>query len=607
MTRLPLVVDLHADETPASFVSRLGSLNGTGAHALCRDARLAFQNVVDGDADTLRAVAAMGLADPDALLANAFVRTARLRWDWRGHDLHRDALRGRRVTVCPACVTADIAARPDLPPPAAAYGRILWRIGAVRTCLVHKVPLVPTGTGHGALHDYAYHIAMVLPRLAKLADATPQEPTAFETYVAARLDGLKASPLLDPMPLDQAVRLVETAGAVEQWGPKVNLNTLTDAARRIAGARGFEAIATGPEAFADLLKRLQGKRSRHRQDGAGAVFGPLNYLLYATRERAEYGQVQDVARTYVAENFVVEPQAGKAPQPRRLHSIHTLAKASGIHPKPLRKRLRAAGLVTETQMANSDHNVRIDAAAAEKVAQETTGLLSRAAAMKHIGAPRSQMDVLIAFGLLTPRWELSTFGGRDGYAATDLDAFLGSLAANAEPARKTGKGFCSIPAAARQACRSATEVVRLILDGKLATRTLPGPRSYMRILVDVNAVKNALRGPQPQGLSLRLAAREIGTSDRALETLIKFGHIKATTEINPVNRCPQTLVPNTEIAAFRQAYVSLWALSKECGVYIATLKRRLDRAGVKPAFDLVKIGARFYARAPTLDAAVRAE
>jgi TniQ protein len=472
MTRLPLVVDLHADETPASFVSRLASLNGTGAHGLCRDARLVFQHVVDGDANTLRAVAAMGLADPDALQANAFVRTAKLRWDWRGHDLHRAALRGRRVTICPACALADIAARPDLPPAAAVYGRILWRIDAVRTCLVHKTPLVPTGTGHGAMHDFAYHIAMVLPRLAKLADVEPQEPTAFETYVAARLDGLTASPLLDPMPLDQAVRLVETAGAVEQWGPKINLNTLSDASRRIAGARGFDAIATGPKAFADLLQRLQGKRSRHRQDGAGAVFGPLNYLLYATRDRTEYGAIQSVARTYVADNFVAELIPG-ATATRRLHSIHTLAKASGIHPAPLRKRLRAAGLVTEAQMANSDHNVRIDAAAAEKVAQEAAGLLSRAAAMDHIGAPRSQMDVLIASGLLTPRWELGAFGGRDGYAAADLDTFLGSLAANAEPIGKTSKGFCTIPTAARHACRSAAEIVRLILDGKLATRTCP--------------------------------------------------------------------------------------------------------------------------------------
>ncbi|MCP3478024.1 hypothetical protein NLM33_49145 (plasmid) [Bradyrhizobium sp. CCGUVB1N3] len=118
---------------------------------------------------------------------------------------------------------------------------------------------------------------MALPRLAKLADAEPQEPSDFETYVAARLDGRKASPLLDPMPLDQAVRLVETAGAVEQWGPKINLNTLSDASRRIAGARGFEAIATGPEAFADLLQRLQGKRGRHRQDGACVSAWGLNH------------------------------------------------------------------------------------------------------------------------------------------------------------------------------------------------------------------------------------------------------------------------------------------------------------------------------------------
>jgi hypothetical protein len=40
--------------------------------------------------------------------------------------------------------------------------------------------------------------------------------------------------------------------------------------------------------------------------------------------------------------------------------------------------------------------------------------------------------------------------------------------------------------------------------------------------------------------------------------------------------------------------VSLWTLSKEVGVYIGTMKTRLERAGAKPAFDSAKIGARFY-------------
>jgi hypothetical protein len=97
-------------------------------------------------------------------------------------------------------------------------------------------------------------------------------------------------------------------------------------------------------------------------------------------------------------------------------------------------------------------------------------------------------------------------------------------------------------------------------------------------------------------VSLRKAARELGTSDGALDALIAQGHIASFVGTNPINRCPQRLVASKEIKRFKAKYVSLWTLSKERGVYIATLKTRLDRAGVKPAFDPIKLGARFYAR-----------
>lgn len=50
---------------------------------------------------------------------------------------------------------------------------------------------------------------------------------------------------------------------------------------------------------------------------------------------------------------------------------------SGVHPKLLRKRLRAAGLVDNAQMANSDNNVLIDARASEDAAQEAAEAVTR--------------------------------------------------------------------------------------------------------------------------------------------------------------------------------------------------------------------------------------
>ena len=54
------------------------------------------------------------------------------------------------------------------------------------------------------------------------------------------------------------------------------------------------------------------------------------------------------------------------------------------------------------------------------------------------------------------------------------------------------------------------------------------------------------------------------------------------------------LVALEAIKRLKARCVSLWTLSKEVGVYIGTMKTRLDRAGTKLAFVSAKIGARFY-------------
>lgn len=170
------------------------------------------------------------------------------------------------------------------------------------------------------------------------------------------------------------------------------------------------------------------------------------------------------------------------------------------------------------------------------------------------------------------------------------------MTARASTARDHDARLLSIPTAAKRCCCSAAEIVRLILDGKVRTTRSSHRLGYMGVLVEASAVLKAVRGPETDALSLRNAARAIGTSDPALEALIASGHITAFTGINGVNRCAQTLIAANELKRFKASFVSLWALSKERGLYIATLKGKLDRAGVMPAFDPVAIGARFYRR-----------
>jgi hypothetical protein len=125
----------------------------------------------------------------------------------------------------------------------------------------------------------------------------------------------------------------------------------------------------------------------------------------------------------------------------------------------------------------------------------------------------------------------------------------------------------------------------LILDGRLETRRAMGGGGYLSILVDPDQAARALKGADTGGVPLHQASRRIGISDAALGALIAHGHVATLIGRNPVNKCPQRLVPADEIACFQGRYISLWRLSKECNVQIAAMKTMLDSAGVAPAFE----------------------
>jgi lambda repressor-like predicted transcriptional regulator len=333
-------------------------------------------------------------------------------------------------------------------------------------------------------------------------------------------------------------------------------------------------------------------------DGPNVAFGRLYDLLRKTRNDPDFDAARDIVRTYVLATLAIDSGRnlfGQTNPRRAIHTVHTLARETGIHPKTLRKHLRAAGLITDEMAIRSDNNIRMNAERAIAIADQLSGTLSLSEAMEHINAPRAQMAVLTEAGIVTPQVRMTGYGAQNRYATADLDALMGRLTRKAGKPVRSDK-VCAIPTAAKRCCCSAAEIVRLILDGKLPTYASTR-RGYIGIRVDPLAVGKALQRPEAAGLSLRKAARELGTSDDALEALIAEKHIASFVGINPVNRCPQRLVAAKEVKRFKRAYVSLWALSKERAVHIATMKAKLDRAGVKPAFDPAKIGARFYARA----------
>ena len=605
MRRLRIDVPSAPGESPASFTSRLAAANRLSAREFCLDWEIRFQAIVDGDPTAIAIVARLGGADVDALTTYAFRRTGKWSYEHRGQCLTRDALRRGRVLVCPACLSEDIRSRPKLAPPLAVYGRSLWQIEAIKTCPDHGTALVTVSTDltPQTLHNFTYHVSAAVDRLDDLnASATRRDPSALERYAIGRLNGALTAPYLDAMPLYAATKVTELIGAVAVFGRTTNLKQLTDDEWWLAGGAGFEIAAGGVEGIHGFLAQLQATYpfKRPSTQGPQALFGRLYQVLAFGLADEAYDPLRDVIADYAATHLPLGPGDeifGKPVRRRTLHSIRTLSVEAGLHPKRLRKVLRALGALDHLDPDLPDQMTIFPAEIASRAVLGADRALSLREAGEHLNAPRVHARLLADRGFIKPRFDTAAHGAENRYAVTDLDEFLERLFRDAVSIRLPKPGQVSIPAAAKRACCSAAVIVQLILDRKLDwVGRAAGERGYLAVLVDAAEIKEKTRGPDHESYTQRDVARLLGTTDRVVRALMKSKLLTTFVARDPVNHCPATLIHPDELARFTGEYVTLFGLAKERGRHFRAVLKELDAQGIEPAFDHDKIGTRIYRR-----------
>jgi hypothetical protein len=594
-------VPLGAGETPASFVSRLAALNGMSAREFCLDFSTTFQKVVDGDAQAIAIAAAKGGIDAKALGKHAFVKIGERRYSLGSQVLTRSSLRRVVVAACPKCLLEDAATRPQRPN-VALFQRALWQIDAVKTCAVHHVPLVVLAKDAtpSYQHDWAHYAGAALPELPRLAKKSePRDLTGLEMYVIGRLNGDCGPPFVDGLELHAAVKFAEIVGIVEMFGRTPTLEERSDDGRRLAGAVGFAIMAGGPVAIGSFLQKLQATfdYGGGGNEGPQALYGRLYQWLAFDAEGPAYNPVRDLVGQHILDHLPLGPGDqvfDRMVVRRTLHSIRTLHLETGLHPKRLRKLLRAAGIVKADQDPLVDANVIFPSGEAYRVATRDRGSISLIEVGRYLNLSRVQRTLLVEAGFLKPSLG-RTHGVLDQYATADLDKFLKRLVEGAVPIRKAKEGQVDIRTAAKRACCSATRIVGFVLDRQLkwVGRSV-GVDGYPSVLVDLVEIRELVRGDGHGGLTQLQIAKALKTTDRVVRALIANDCLVSISVINPVNKCPQQVVLSVEVERFDREFVSLFALAKKQRRHFLKLKQELDERGVKPVFDVNKIGATFY-------------
>ncbi|TXH38856.1 MAG: hypothetical protein E6Q98_01250 [Rhodospirillaceae bacterium] len=600
--QLPLKPRLGLRETAPSYVARLAAINRCSPAHICRDMEVTLRSVAKGKESSLLQITRMTGISFEALKRHSLVRDGEL-FHLHGQVLTRPALRRARTFACPICVKEDVGDEQHLRE-ARTFCRDIWILDAIRTCLLHGVFLVeiyPQAEG-AMIYDFATAVLMSTPWNIE-PTPIPGAPSPFEQYLIDRLDGVRRNlPWLDGFPWYAAARLCEMLGAVSLEGPRVRTEVFSFRQWYDAGVEGYRFASRGAEGIRELLGRLREDFMKTRADwGLRSVYGRLyEWLAYEDKDPA-FDPLREVFRQHAISTmpFGEGEIIFEMPVDRRIiHSVHTAHKATGLHPKRLRKLLIQAGLVSEQDLTLSNDRILFDADRAVTAIQAITGSMKLTEVGKYFNIPRAQLGVLFEAGFLKPFVPAGTANiGSHAFSRDHVDQFRDSLFAEAVPTPAPTTDQLNIPMAAKKANCSAAEVVNLILEGKLAWKGIdPAETGYLSLLVDLIEIKQLVRRDDHGGIKLRDTETRLRVSSRVLKGLIAGGHLPAHTVINPVNRCPQSVVMENDLAAFEATYISLTDIASQQKKHAVTVRRELGAAGVSPAFDPAAVKATFYRR-----------
>lgn len=604
--RLDPTLPLMHGESPTSFVSRLANINRIGtSREFCLDMGFRFQDVVDGTDDALTIVSELSGAPIETLTKNA-IRRIDGSFFIANQRLTKPALRRQRLFVCPACLKDDIRTS-SLPPEFAAYGRTAWLLTHIRTCPIHCLSLVEVDTTPNAhLHEFSFLVHQSVSDIDSLIQRAHQRsPSALETYLLNRITGhVGEFAWLNGLDWFVAGKTCKIIGAVAEFGRTPNLKTLTDDDWHRAGAKGFEIAADGEAGIRVFLAELQRTfpYSRGGNDGPQAQFGRLYQWLAFGAEDTGFEPVRALVARHIIETLPFgkgEVVLGKIVKKRIKHSIRTASLEIKAHPKRLRKILAATGVIGADHAEQCDTRVIFDAAAAQDVLTKAANALSLRDVESYLGAGRVQTQLLMDQGFIVPfiSDHIASIWWH-AFAKEDLDNFLMRLFDGAVEVDSCDMPKCSIKVAAKHANCSAGEIVRFILDKKLQwLGRKRGVHGYSAALVNLEEIRRLVKLDEPDGITLREASKRLSTSDHVVRALLEYGLLQTIATINPVNRCPMNIIPNSIFSDFVSQYVSLFELTQRFNIHHVALKKTLEKNSIQPAFDPTLIHARFFRRA----------
>ncbi|MBR2655590.1 MAG: TniQ family protein [Loktanella sp.] len=510
-----------------------------------------------------------------------------------GEVVHAEFAKLDKTSFCPACLLADGCQ--NSPSGGARVGRVLWQVEHVRACPVHGSALYRRqNMSYAERFQLMSQVAPEDAELHALVDAAVSlPPSDLQTYVEVRLAGRAGPAWLDEQPLDLAARACEMLGVIITEGAHCNLNTLPEAAWHRAGHVGFGFAAHGETGIREALQSLfdlfvdDGLKG-----GPQKVFGRLYQWLQFNKNARPKGPIRDVVREFVMDRFPVEvgdDLFGEPVEVRRVHTVGSLARVTGQHPKTLNRAVVLTGL------ADGDPDVSLgvrsfDAAAGEALARRIETAIPVLALPKFLNCNRTQAEQLVRTGMIPRISGLDeATGALKGVALEHAESFLTNLMSKATQVAAPSDGMQDILTASITSRWPVIDIVGVLLSGGLSRVEVVDPAlKFKGVLVDPAEVATAMANQTASGLiSLERAVEVIGLSPLAAVAVLNM------TAPDEDDYIPKHVVTNakgvgvrmfreSEVQSFRDTHVGLVELAASHGMTPKSMKAILSEKGIQP-------------------------
>jgi len=509
----------------------------------------------------------------------------------RGQRLLQSSLRRRRLHVCPACISRDVATS-DLPPPASAYCRSHWLLDAIRVCPEHRLELVALEL-RSNVSEYDF-TARLAPYLG--ADSMPlkhfEGTLKFQNYLCQRLERPAATgKFLDELEFHVAARLCEILGVTLMFGRRQTLETLSNSDWLAAGELGF-SYANEPDGYKSALTELQRNFAlvATSKDGVAAVFGHLYRWLSIGRPDRSFNPIRDLTRDHIVQSMPVgagETLFGETVAVRRVHSVRTASVEIQAQPQRLRRLLRAQGCLATSDDGKPDAWTFFDAQRHAGFLRDIGEAIHRARVGQYIGASGQMVSCLIKEDLIKPFVRASAEHQLQQhlFLPRELDGFLDRLFEHAISVNEASEEpLLDVMDAAHRAHAPLWKVLDWILSGRLKPRRGPGLLKVRALLINLQELRTLARNEYDL-IPRKEVCKTLKVSKEDARRLIKAGILKVEWDNEGSSRRHKHIACKSDLGEFHKKYCSLNEIAQYANLSSARAENILTSNGLSPAFS----------------------